>query len=216
MMRLVIYDLDGTLVDTKEDLVLASNYMLAQLGRPSLSAQEIWRSVGRGLAQLVKGCLGTEDSREIEEGMRIFRAYYGAHMMDHTRLYPGVRAVLDHFKERQQAVITNKPDPYSRQILDGLGVAGYFLEIIAGNSEFPKKPDPSAVLAVMRKSRAQPQETLLVGDSAVDMETGRRAGAFTVGVDQGFAEDGELLGAGPDVLVRDFDELLAQAHRRGW
>jgi 2-phosphoglycolate phosphatase len=215
-MRLVIYDLDGTLVDTKDDIVQATNSMLSQLNLPSLPAPKICRSVGRGLAQLVKDCLGTQDPRQIEEGMRLFRRYYGAHLLDHTQLYPGVREVLGYFSARQQAVITNKPDPFSREILNGLGVAGYFCQIIAGDADFPKKPDPTAVLAIMRRSEARSEETLLVGDSAVDIDTGRRAGVFTVGVDQGFAEDGELAAAQPDVLVRDFRELLAQARQRGW
>ena len=216
MKRLILYDLDGTLVDTRLDIAQAANHMLQQLRAPALPVEAVCRFVGRGVHQLVSGCLHTDDPALIEEGVRIYRAHYTEHLLDSSRLYPGVREVLEHFKTRRQAVITNKPNPYSRQILIGLGVADYFLEIIAGDSPYPKKPDPSAVLALMEQERLTPTETCIVGDSSIDVETGRLAGVFTIGVAQGFSDDEELAAASPDAMVRDFHELLSVAKREGW
>jgi len=216
MKRLIIYDLDGTLVDTLEDITEAANHMLTQLGAEPLSAEAVRRLVGKGLEQLVANCLKTQDAGRITEGLAIYRAYYGRHLLDHSRLYPHAREVLEHFKTRHQAVITNKPDPYSRTLLAALDVAGYFHDIIAGNSAYPRKPDPAAVAAVMAATRTTPADTLLVGDSPIDVETGRSAGVFTVAVAHGLADEAELVRLGPDAIVRDFEELLRRAQEEGW
>ena len=213
---LIVYDLDGTLADTRVDIAQAANRMRAQTGLPPLPEKEICGYVGLGLRRLVEGCLGTADPARIEEGTRIYRAYYSQHLLDHTALYPGVRDVLEHFRGRGQAVITNKPDPYSRQILEGLGVAGYFLEIVAGNSGWPKKPDPESLRAVLGKEGIPPQDALFIGDSPIDIETGAKAGVLTVAVAQGFCEREDLAQAGPDHLVGGFPELLELAREQAW
>ena len=216
MKRLIIYDLDGTLVDTREDIARSANHMRGEMGLAPLPRGQICRFVGLGLRQLVENCLETDDTVRIEEGMTIYRAFYSEHLLDHTTLYPSVRAVLDYFQSRAQAVVTNKPDPYSTLILTALGVAGYFTEIIAGNSGYPKKPDPASVLTLLEKGKIHPEETLLIGDSPVDIETGTRAGVHTVGVAQGFAPRADLELAGPPDLVEDFNQLLELAKERRW
>ena len=216
MKRLVVYDLDGTLVDTLEDLAAATGHALHTLGAPPVPLADVRRAVGRGVHDLIRQCLGTDDAQQIDEGVAIFRAYYAHHFIDRSRLYPGAQALLDHFRGRHQAVITNKPDPFSRQILEALGVAGYFIEIIAGGSRYPHKPDPSSLHALMRQAGAGPQETLLVGDSPIDVETGRRAGVATVMMTHGLSGEAELRAAGPDALVDGFAELLALARRQKW
>lgn len=216
MVKLIVYDLDGTLVDTRRDIAEAANHMRSRMGLPPMPEKKICGFVGLGLAQLVAGCLETVDPAKTEEGTRIYRAYYSQHLLDHTSLYPGAREVLEHFRTRRQAVITNKPDPYSRQILEGLGVVGYFLEIVAGNSGYPKKPDPGSLKALMGKEAAGPSETLFVGDSSIDTETGSKAGVLTVVLAQGFSEREELEQAGPDYLVEDFQELLELAKEKAW
>ena len=214
--RLIVYDLDGTLVDTRTDIARATNHMRARVGLPSLPEKEICGYVGLGLTRLVEGCLGPADPAKVEEATRIYRAFYSQHLLDHAALYPGVREVLEHFQERNQAVITNKPDPYSRQILEALGLAGYFLEIVVGNSGYAKKPDPESLLVLMRREGAPPEGTLFIGDSPVDVETGFRAGVTTAVVTQGFSKREELERAGPDYLVRGFPELLELARGRSW
>ncbi len=215
-VRLIVYDLDGTLVDTRKDIARAANHMRARMELPPLPEKEICSYVGLGLKRLVESCLKTEHPAKVEEGTKIYRAFYAEHLLDHAVLYPGVTEVLEHFRRRRQAVITNKPNPYSRQILEALGVAGYFTEIIAGDSEYPKKPDPESLLAVMRREGAAPAATLLVGDSPIDVETGSKAGVLTVGVAQGFCGRAELERAGPDHLVEGFPELLELAKEKSW
>ena len=216
MVKLVVYDLDGTLVDTRRDIAEATNHMRGEMGLPPMPEKEICGYVGLGLQSLVEGCLGTVDLVKVEEGTRVYRAYYSRHLLDHTVLYPGAREVLEHFRLCRQAVITNKPDPYSRQLLEALGVAGYFMEIVAGNSGYPKKPDPASLKALMLKGGAGPAGTLLVGDSPIDVETGLKVGVPTVALAQGFADRGELERSGPDYLIEDFEELLELAKEKSW
>lgn len=216
MKQLILYDLDGTLVDTLADITCAANHMLRILQASAVSAHEVRGYIGCGVHELVKRCLNTEDPKRIEYGVSVYRAYYARHMLDQSRLYPGAREVLDYFNARRQAVITNKPNPFSREILTALGVADYFFEIIAGDSAYPKKPDPSAARAMVQRAGSRPEETLLIGDSPIDIETGRRAGVATIGVLHGFSDKGELLAAAPDVLVQDFSELLQHAKKEDW
>lgn len=216
MKRLILYDLDGTLVDTKEDIASAANHMLDEMGAPPLSREEICRFVGGGLLELVSRCLKTNDPDRVKEGVAIYRVFYSQHLLDRTRLYPGAREVLEHFQNSAQVVLTNKPNPYSREILTALGVAGFFKEIIAGNSGYAKKPDPEAVLHILKKETLSPEEALFVGDSPIDVETGRSAGVFTIAVAHGFFRREELRGTMPDALVRDFKELLKLIGRNGW
>lgn len=216
MKRFIIYDLDGTLVDTLEDIARAANHMLWTLQKPPLDPDTVRRSVGRGLRDLVQGCLQTDDPKLIEAATRVWWDYYGQHLADHSRLYPGARDVLEHFKTRQQAVLTNKPNPFSRQLLEVLGVAGYFREIIGSDEPHPKKPDPAAVQAMMERAGVTADDTLLVGDSPVDIETGRNADVLTVVLSHGLADEAELHAAHPDLLVADFSELMQAAKQRRW
>ena len=151
MKRLIIYDLDGTLVDTGEDLANAANHMLRQLRGAPRPPEEIRQFVGRGLRDLVQRCLGTDDPQLIDAGAKLFFGYYGEHLADHSRLYPHAKDVLEHFKSRTQAVVTNKPHPFGPELLKRLGVAAYFTEVIGVGSRYPKKPDPAAVFALMRQ-----------------------------------------------------------------
>ena len=216
MKQLILYDLDGTLVDTLEDIAQAANHMLREMHAPTLPPSDVRRYIGHGLHELVKGCLKTDDPASIERGSKIYRAYYTTHLVDHSRLYPGAQEVLEHFKSRRQAVITNKPNPYASDILRALGVAGYFFEVVGGNSAYPKKPHPGSLLAIMERAKAAPQETVFIGDSPVDIETGRQAGVLTVCVTHGFSDAHEIRAAAPDVMVDSFPDLLALAAREGW
>ncbi len=216
MKKLILYDLDGTLVDTGEDIADAANAMLHELQGAPLPHEEIRRLVGHGLHDLVKRCLKTEDPLLIERGVQLFGLHYGRHLFDHSRLYPAARELVDYFRTRAQAVVTNKPSPYAEELLRGLGIAGSFMAIIAGGSAYPKKPDPAAVRALMQRVQATAEETLLIGDSPVDVDTGRRAGVPTVIVRHGFADPEALAAAGPEWLGDDLAAVLALAQERGW
>ncbi len=214
--NLILYDLDGTLVDTKEDIAASANHMLRQMGGPLLTVDQVVPCVGKGLRQLIASCLGTEDAGRIEEGMRIYRAHYAIHRLDRSRLYPGARDILEHFKSRKQAVITNKPNPYSKDILSGLGISDYFIEVIGGDSEHPKKPDSTAFLYLMQKNGVSPGETLFIGDSVIDIQAGRSAGVFTAVLTHGFEPEEAIRGESPDLVAAGFETLLEIAKDRKW
>lgn len=208
MLKLIFYDLDGTLVDTREDIVRSANVMRVQMGLPALEASEIISNVGRGVHHLISGCLKTQDPKLIEKGIKIYRGHYAEHMMDHSRLYDGARKMLEHFKDRHQVVLTNKPNPFSRDMMHALGVGDFFEEIIAGDSEYAKKPDPAAVFAMMKRFSAASAETLFIGDSRVDIETARNAGIRIAVLTHGFSGKSELQSAAPDKITDHFSELL--------
>lgn len=213
--RLIIYDLDGTLVDTAEDITEAINAMLTELSVSALPRDRIRHYVGRGLHDLVGRCLDTTDPALLSRGLRAFEAYYGAHLTDHSRVYPAVRDTLEHFASRMQIIFTNKPDPYATDLVKMLGIGGYFQEILAGGAS-PKKPDPSTLLALMRRVKVKPEEALLIGDSLIDVQTGRNAGIFTVILGQGFEDRQTLTAATPDVMVDHMEAFLQLAKQRGW
>lgn len=214
--KLIIYDLDGTLADTRRDIADSANHMLREMGREPLAQKEIEGYVGKGLTQLIQGCLKTENPKKIEKGAKLYRRYYGEHMLDHTVLYPKIKEILDYFKSRSQAVLTNKPEPFTTQILSELGIKHYFFKIVAGNSGYPKKPDPASLHDLMKSAAAGPQESLFIGDSAVDIETSRNAGIEIAVVSHGFEDEKSLRAAGPDWLGTDIEALIQYAKESGW
>ena len=216
MKRLIIYDLDGTLVDTRLDIIQSVHHMLREMGEPPMADDVIQSYVGRGLTELIKRCLRTDDDARAADGVRRYRAYYAHHYADHSRLLPGTREVLERFKDRRQAVVTNKASPFSEQLLERLGVASYFAEIITGDGRYPNKPDATSTLAVIERAGVAKDDTLLIGDSEVDIHTGRNAGVFTVAVAHGFASRAQLQGLKPDLLVEGFQEFIAACAQYGW
>lgn len=190
--------------------------MLEAMGSEKLLPKEIWTYVGRGLHHLIRSCLKTSDEKKIEQGAKIYRKHYGEHMMDHSRLYPGASEILDYFKSRKQMVMTNKPNPFSQDLLQGLEIGHYFFEIVAGNSGYPQKPSPDSVLQIMQREGVSPEETLMIGDSLVDVATARGAGIEIAVVTHGFSSENELKSLSPDALVQGFPELLELAKEKQW
>ena len=187
-IRLIVFDLDGTLIDSRRDLAAAVNAMLRQMERPELPEQVIAEYVGDGAGMLVRRALGDPDDEAlVADGLSRFLACYREHMLDHTYVYDGVFAALDALKaapnghERKFAVLTNKPVRPSRAICDALGLSHYFFQIYGGNSFGTKKPDPEGLHALMREAGVQPEETVMVGDSVVDVLTARNAGTSVIG-----------------------------------
>ncbi len=216
MKKLVFYDLDGTLVDTRLDIVRSAQHMLSEMQAPQLGAEEIQRFVGRGLYHLVSNCLKTSDMKQIEKAGKIYRKFYGEHMMDNSVLYPDAKVVLEYFKGRRQAMITNKPNPFAQDMLVQLGVAPYFTDIIAGDTEYPKKPNPAAILAIMKRENIAAGDALFIGDSLVDIEAARNAGIEIAVVMHGFNTEDELQSARPDLMAKDFPELRKKIQEKGW
>jgi len=210
-VRLLVFDLDGTLVDSLADIAGAANATLGRLapGVTPLSREDVRAFVGEGARQLVERCLAARDlSHSADEVLPLYLDTYRTGLLVETRLYPGVAEALDALGGRTLAVLTNKPGDLSRAILQGLGVAGRFARIWGGGDVPAKKPDPAGLLALAAALGARPEETALVGDSAVDVRTGRAAAVMTVGVTYGFDPEG-LSRERPDRLIDDLRHLGA-------
>ena len=205
-LRLLVFDLDGTLIDSGADLCASVNAMLREFGRPELPQDVISTYIGDGAARLVSRSLGgPEDPAFLDSALTYFLAYYREHKLDHTYVYPGVFASLNSLRleaetQRSMAVLTNKPIGPSLAICEALGLSPYFFRIYGGNSFSTKKPDPEGLLALMKEAGATAQETLMVGDSDVDIMTARNAGVWSIGCSYGLSPH-TLETSSPDCLV---------------
>ena len=213
-IKLVIFDLDGTLIDSRLDLVHSVNAALRHIGRPALPDHVIASYVGDGAPILIQRALGGEavDEAIVRQGLQFFLSYYREHKLDHTTVYAGIREALGAIQgpsngvPRKLAVLSNKPVGPSRAIVEALGLIPFFGQIYGGNSFPTKKPDPEGARRLLEENRVRPEEAAIVGDSHVDVETGLKAGLWTVGVSYGFAPH-TLAEQPPDVLVDTPHEL---------
>jgi phosphoglycolate phosphatase len=190
-VRALIFDLDGTLIDSEKDLVLSVNAMLRQLGRAELAEETISGYIGQGAPVLIaralgNGAAGAVTDEEQKRALQFFLGYYEEHKMDNTRAYPGVAEALAELRGYPMAVLTNKPHRISRRILEALGLAGYFRAIYGGNSFETKKPDPLGAQTILHEFGVAPGEALLIGDSEIDVQTARNAGTLAAVVTYGF------------------------------
>jgi len=212
-VKLLIFDLDGTLIDSRLDLIHSVNAMLRHLQRPELAGDVVASYVGDGAPMLVRRALGDpQDESVFTRALEYFLSYYRVHKLDHTHVYEGVREALAAIRSsangtpRTMAVLSNKPVNPSRGIVEALGLGEFFGSVYGGNSFPTKKPDPEGARAILKEAGANPDETLIVGDSAIDITTGRNAGLWTCGVTYGFAPH-TLQIAPPDVVLDTPQEL---------
>jgi len=205
---LLIFDLDGTLVDTRRDIAASANFALEKLGLPPLPEKEIASHVGQGISNLMEGCLGAARAGELKEAVRLFREHYGKNLAVHSELFPGVKKVLTHFAEKKKAVISNKIESFSSELLRLLGVRGSFDVVWGGDTGPNMKPHPHGVEEVLKKLRVAKERAVFVGDSTVDIETGKNAGIRTCAVTYGFDAPEKLKGRRPDFLVDRMDALI--------
>jgi phosphoglycolate phosphatase len=211
-IKLLIFDLDGTLIDSRLDLVHSVNAMLKHFRRPELPGEVIASYVGDGAPMLVRRALGDpKDESFVKEALEYFLVYYRAHKLDHTRVYDSVKesltAILNsNGTPRKMAVLSNKPVHPSRAIVDALGLAGFFVQVYGGNSFATKKPDPEGARRLLAETKTQAREAVIIGDSSIDVITGRNAGMWTCGVTYGFAPH-TLCEAPPDVTLDNPREL---------
>lgn len=209
-VELLIFDLDGTLIDSRLDLAYSVNATRAHLGLPPLEHELIYSYVGNGAPVLIRRAIEPDDpNADLQAALEFFIAYYSEHRLDFTTLYPGVRETLEslHADGRQLAVLTNKPVRISKAILEELGVARHFVRIYGGNSFEQKKPDPVGVDTLLRETGTERRQAMMVGDSAVDILTARNAGIVACGVTYGFQPEG-LITEPPDYLIDRMEQLL--------
>ena len=211
-VKVVVFDLDGTLIDSRLDLIHSVNAMLRHVNRPELPGDLVASYVGDGAPMLVRRALGDpKDEVFVKQALDYFLNYYRVHKLDFTRAYDGVTEMLEVIRngnrgERQIFVLSNKPVNPSRAIVEALGLADFFVRVYGGNSFPTKKPDPHGVRTILRESKARAEEALIIGDSSTDVITGRNAGLWTCGVTYGFAPH-TLVEAPADVVVDSPQEI---------
>jgi phosphoglycolate phosphatase len=211
-IRLLIFDLDGTLVDSRQDLTNSVNAMLRHYGRPELPCDLIATYIGDGAPMLVRRALGDPDDQKfVDEALLYFLGYYREHKLDNTYVYEGVRESLGAIRDlrnsdMRMAVLSNKPVNPSRAIVDALGLGEFFFQVYGGNSFPTKKPDPEGALKLLKEANIRPESAAMIGDSANDVLTARNAGMYSVGLMYGLSPS-TLEKVPPDVLLDRPDEI---------
>ncbi len=219
----VLFDLDGTLVDSRADIIDSVQLTLAELDLPTLDATEIIQFVGEGARLLVERSLLASMSRAAasrdlarldarvnqpsDEALQILFKHYGSHLLNKTLPYPGVRSTLEALSPIPKAVVTNKPFDFSVSLLEGLGLKHHFVSIIGGDTLNERKPSPEPLLEALRQCQREPRECLMVGDTRLDIQAGREAGVTTCGFTGGFRGRRELEEAGATLMIDHFSEL---------
>ncbi|HEY6988603.1 MAG TPA: HAD-IA family hydrolase [Bryobacteraceae bacterium] len=209
---LLIFDLDGTLIDSAQDLAITMNATRAHFDLPPLDSHLIYSYVGNGAAVLVRKALGPDVSdAAAEEGLRFFLRYYRHHALEHTQPYPGVREMIEQLSAdgHRLAVLTNKPVRISRDIITALSLDRHFGWVYGGDSFMQKKPDPIGIATLLNDTGLPSVATWMIGDSAVDIQTARNAGVRSCGVAWGFQPEGFLINP-PDMLINHPGELAAR------
>ena len=205
---LYILDLDGTLVDSLDDLTASVNVMRRQFALPSLERQAVRGMVGQGARNLVERALPGRSAQEVDNGLAIFLSHNEAHLFDRTRLYPRVAETLATLagQDHTLALLSNKNEELCRKLLEHFGIAELFAAVMGGDSMASRKPSPEPVLRLMKMLERLPVETVMVGDSINDIAAGRDAGVRTVGCSFGYGEPLELADA--TFIINSFSELL--------
>ena len=207
-VQAILFDLDGTLIDSVRDIAASVNWVLNGMGLPVKSVEEVGGFVGDGVQTLLQRSIGGNDHAAIQEAVKRFRAHYLRHCLETTRLYPTVQETLARVRTKRLAVVTNKPYPPTMRILDGLQVTGYFPVVLGGESTARRKPHPEPVLKALELLEVAAEEAMIVGDSPHDIEAGRQAGLHTCGVTYGLTPRAAVEATRPDHLIDAMQELL--------
>ena len=206
-IQLFVYDFDGTLVDTKLDIADSVNRTLRELGARELPLETIFGYVGNGVGPLLDRALAGTGLSDVPLAVRIFKEHYGRHLLDQTDFYPHCRETVGYFLNKSHAIFSNKPVYFIRRILAELNFHQPFVSVLGGDSVDRHKPDPQGLLRIMETLRISPEETLMVGDSPLDIEAGQRAGVSTCAVTYGLASRKTLEQTRPDWIIHDFADL---------
>ena len=217
LVKSLLFDLDGTLIDSRTDLANSINLMLADLGRPLLDEVTVGGFVGDGVRVLVYRCLTATDpnNQPPEEalharGIALMHSHYAEEMLKTTRLYPYIPETLAAFGNKRKAVVTSKEVRFTKIILDHFDIASYFDAIVGGDTTPARKPDPRPVLEAIRLLGGPASEAVMVGDSENDINAGRSAGTLTCAVTFGFRTSEQLRLTEPDVIIDRFEQLREQ------
>lgn len=208
-VRLVIFDLDGTLIDSKYDIAASVNLTLGDLDLPTLPPEEIFTFVGDGVKRLLRLSVGEANETRYEEALRIFRGHYLMHCLDTTQLYPGLDQLFDGRDTRMKALATNKSLEYTLRITEGLKIKDRFAAIEGPLDQSDLKPDPGMVWRILERLSVQPEEAVLVGDSTNDVRAARTAGVPACAVGYGYGNRDKVSALTPDYYCEKPGDLLS-------
>jgi len=204
---LIIFDLDGTLIESKWDIAHSVNFTLAELGLPERPIEEIFGFVGDGVKRLLRLAVGEDNQVRFEEALRVFRGHYLEHCLDQTVFYPGIEPMLQYFARKDKAIATNKSIEYTRVILNGLGPQ-HFRYMVGGDNGFGLKPEPGMLLHIMEKAGVPKERTVLVGDSTNDINGGHNAGIRVCAVGYGMGNRAKMEACQPDWFIEKPEQLM--------
>jgi phosphoglycolate phosphatase len=204
---LLIFDLDGTLIESKWDIADSVNLTLAELGLPERAVEEIFGFVGDGVKKLLRLAVGEGNEERFDEALKVFRRHYLAHCLDRTIFYPGIEPMLQHFSGKQKAVATNKSIEYTKVILNGLG-PHHFSYVVGGDNGFGLKPEPGMLLHVMEQLGVPKDRAVLIGDSTNDITGGHNAGIRVCAVGYGMGNRGKMAACEPEWFIERPEELM--------
>jgi len=204
---LIIFDLDGTLVDSRQDIANAINFTLKKIGLKEKSVSETSSYIGRGMRDLIRRSLGNGQEGLIENALSIFEKYYREHSSDNSILYPHVKEILEHFKRKRKVVVTNRNYEFARLTLKNLYIYDYFEDIIGGDNTACMKPSSCPLDILMERFDIDKEKAIIVGDMDLDIIAGKQAGIYTCGVTYGIGRKEDILGAKPDFIINDIIDL---------
>jgi len=206
-VELMIFDFDGTLVTSGEDIANSVNYTLQCLNLPVLAKEKILTFIGDGVIKLIERAVGQEGSAHRERALEIFSHHYEMHMLDHAALYPGVHEILEHFRRKRKIILTNKRFLFTEKIASALQIIDYFEEIIAADSTPFIKPDPMLVDTILERYPTRKEKTVIIGDGVNDVLLAQKAGIISCCYLNGLGKRDELLRLVPDIVFEHFKEL---------
>ena len=206
-ISLFVYDFDGTLVDTFADIANSVNLALAEMNIQSLSRETIRRNIGSGVINLMTRSLESSGCEDVEMAVSFFQKHYNNHLLDQTKLYPNGRKIVEHFSKKKNAILSNKPISFIEKILTELNFLSPFDSVLGGDSLSERKPNPMGLQLLMKNLNCHVKEVLMIGDSAIDIETGKHAGVITCGVTYGLGDPSSLRDSKPDYLIDNLSSL---------
>ncbi len=208
-VKLLIFDLDGTLIDSKQDIANSVNLTFRDIGLPEKPHETIYGYVGNGVRQLILDAIASDDAQEVDHALQIFEAHYLSHLLDETRLFPGIEAVLHHYGGKKKALVTNKPEHYTTKIVQGLQVDKHFDVVLAASPAVRLKPHPEMILMTLETLGIRPEDAVMIGDSLNDIHAARSAGIRACGVGYGFGDAKTLKAEGLDYYAESGEALLS-------
>jgi phosphoglycolate phosphatase len=207
-LDLMIFDFDGTLVYSGEDIAASVNHVLDAFGLPLRDSKEIMQFIGDGVVRLIERSLGSAHVQLKDDALALFSAYYEEHMLDSTGLYAGMDRVLDHFRGKEKVIVTNKRRHFTVKMADALGITDYFTEIIGRDSSRYTKPDERLLLSILQQRNLDPRRAVVIGDGANDILMAKRANVWSCAYLKGLSPAEDLLRLKPDLTYHDPLDLI--------